>query len=66
MVVIKKYVFVIRNTNINVDLLSNLDVIKSTEQLFKKQTMQTQHLSKNIGNMYTASIFGGLISYLLR
>lgn len=59
-------VFVIRKTNINVDLLSNLEVIKATEHLFQKQTAPTQYLSKNIGNMYTASIFGGLISYLLR
>jgi len=47
-------------------MLSDLGVIKDTEQLFKKFTAPTQKLPKNIGNMYTASIFSGLISYLLR
>jgi len=47
-------------------MLSDLGVIKDTEQLFKKFTAPTQKLPKNIGNMYTASIFSGMISYLLR
>jgi len=53
------------NTNINVDLLSKHNVIEDTEKLFSKQTARTLSLSKSIGNMYTASIFAGLISYLL-
>ncbi|XP_060844573.1 hydroxymethylglutaryl-CoA synthase 1-like [Rhopalosiphum padi] len=53
------------NTDISVNMLSDLSVIKDTEQLFKKFTAPTQKLPKNIGNMYTASIFSGLISYLL-
>ncbi|XP_025414651.1 hydroxymethylglutaryl-CoA synthase 1-like isoform X3 [Sipha flava] len=52
-------------TDINVDLLSDPDVLKDTEQLFKKLTEPTQKLPRNIGNMYTASVFGGLISYLI-
>lgn len=52
--------------DISVDLLSDSGVIKDTEQLFKTLTAPTQKLPKNIGNMYTASIFSGLISYLLR
>jgi 3-hydroxy-3-methylglutaryl CoA synthase len=55
-----------RLTDINVDLLSDPDVLKDTEQLFKKLTEPTQKLPRNIGNMYTASVFGGLISYLIR
>lgn len=55
-----------RNTDINIELLSHPDVIKDTEQLFEKYTAQTQHLPKNIGNTYTASVFCGLISYLIR
>ncbi|CAI6356516.1 unnamed protein product [Macrosiphum euphorbiae] len=53
------------NSDISVNMLSELGVIKDTEKLFKKLTAPTQKLPKNIGNMYTASIFGGLISYLL-
>lgn len=56
----------VRNSDISVNMLSDLDVINNTEKLFKKLTEPTQKLPKNIGNMYTASIFSGLISYLLR
>lgn len=63
---LRNYEFPISNTDISVDMLSDLGVIKDTEQLFKKFTAPTQKLPKNIGNMYTASIFSGMISYLLR
>ncbi|XP_015376005.1 PREDICTED: hydroxymethylglutaryl-CoA synthase 1-like isoform X1 [Diuraphis noxia] len=53
------------NSDISVNMLSDLGIIKDTEKLFKKLTSPTQKLPKNIGNMYTASIFSGLISYLL-
>jgi len=62
----KYYELPVRNSDISVNMLSELSIIKDTEKLFKKLTAPTQKLPKNIGNMYTASIFGGLISYLLR
>ncbi|XP_026743390.1 hydroxymethylglutaryl-CoA synthase 1 [Trichoplusia ni] len=36
-----------------------------SEPLFDEKTKPSLHIAKNIGNMYTASLYGGLASYLV-
>lgn len=39
--------------------------ITYSQQLFDEKTKPSLHLARNIGNMYTASLYGGLASYLI-
>ncbi|RNA23808.1 hydroxymethylglutaryl- synthase 1, partial [Brachionus plicatilis] len=41
------------------------ELIKSSESLFKKKTLPTLLFAKEIGNMYTPSLYGCLVSHLL-
>ncbi|XP_059059558.1 hydroxymethylglutaryl-CoA synthase 1 [Achroia grisella] len=34
-------------------------------KLFNEKTMPSLHIASNVGNMYTASLYGGLVSYLV-
>lgn len=36
-----------------------------SQNLFNEKTKPSLHIAKNIGNMYTASLYGGLVSYLV-
>ncbi|KAF6204121.1 hypothetical protein GE061_002461 [Apolygus lucorum] len=36
-----------------------------SKELFKKKTLPSLLLSNQVGNMYTASLYGGLVSYLI-
>lgn len=38
--------------------------VKFSEEIYKKKTLASLLLSNQIGNMYTASLYGGLVSYL--
>lgn len=36
-----------------------------SEKLFNEKTKPSLHIAKNVGNMYTPSLYGGLVSYLI-
>ncbi|XP_014364599.2 hydroxymethylglutaryl-CoA synthase 1 [Papilio machaon] len=36
-----------------------------SEKLFNEKTKPSLHVAKNVGNMYTPSLYGGLVSYLV-
>lgn len=36
-----------------------------SEELFKEKTKPSLHIARNVGNMYTPSLYGGLLSYLI-
>lgn len=36
-----------------------------SQQLFEEKTKPSLHLARNVGNMYTPSLYGGLVSYLI-
>ncbi|KAI3378833.1 hypothetical protein SNEBB_007899 [Seison nebaliae] len=40
-------------------------VMNNSKDLFERKTLPTLKLSKTIGNMYTPSVYSGLVSYLL-
>ncbi len=42
------------------------ELVRLSESLFKKKTAPSLFLSKEIGNMYTPSLYGCLASHLLR
>ncbi|CAD5123315.1 DgyrCDS11673 [Dimorphilus gyrociliatus] len=39
--------------------------MSATRELFEEKTKPSLTLAKNVGNMYTPSVYGGLVSYLL-
>lgn len=39
--------------------------MKYSEPLFDEKTKPSLHIAKNVGNMYTPSLYGGLLSYLI-
>lgn len=36
-----------------------------SQQLFEEKTKPSLHIARNVGNMYTPSLYGGLVSYLI-
>lgn len=36
-----------------------------SQQLFDEKTKPSLHIARNVGNMYTPSLYGGLVSYLI-
>ncbi|XP_026762980.1 hydroxymethylglutaryl-CoA synthase 1 [Galleria mellonella] len=36
-----------------------------SDKLFNEKTLPSLHIASNVGNMYTASLYGGLVSYLV-
>lgn len=36
-----------------------------SEELFNEKTKPSLHIARNVGNMYTPSLYGGLVSYLI-
>jgi len=40
-------------------------VLAGSKALFEKKTKPSLHLANQIGNMYTPSVYGGLVSYLI-
>ncbi|KAM3963351.1 3-hydroxy-3-methylglutaryl-CoA synthase [Aphomia sociella] len=51
------------------DTYFNRDVEKAfmtySEKLFNEKTKPSLYIASNVGNMYTASLYGGLVSYLV-
>lgn len=41
-------------------------VVNSSKKIFEGKTKPSLHLANQVGNMYTPSVYGGLISYLVR
>lgn len=39
--------------------------MKYSEPLFDEKTKPSLHIARNVGNMYTPSLYGGLLSYLI-
>lgn len=41
-------------------------VVSSSKKIFEGKTKPSLHLANQVGNMYTPSVYGGLVSYLAR
>lgn len=41
-------------------------VVNASKKIFEAKTKPSLHVANQVGNMYTPSVYGGLVSYLIR